>query len=141
MCISLSATLRDITVSTCTTHFEHVVTDKNIISQNASHLGTHKCEVCRLPAVSCLLATFFTLPYSVRSWLLVMSKWRRHGRLLARNCRKPTNFTFMCNLALQIILANTKRAGDVTHIRKEPIMEAESKEGQDAEVEVQLLTK
>ena len=60
LCISLSATLRDITVSTCTTHFEHVVTDKNIISQNASHLGTHKCEVCRLPAVSCKEPTMST---------------------------------------------------------------------------------
>ena len=40
------------------------------------------------------------------------------------------------SLALQILLANAKRAGDVTHIRKVAIMEAESKEGEDAEVEV-----
>ena len=59
------------------------------------------------------------------------------GRQLSR--AKPTDIRNY--LALQIILANAKRAGDVTHIRKEPIMEAESKEGQDAEVEVQLLTK
>ena len=40
------------------------------------------------------------------------------------------------SLALQILLANAKRAGDVTHIRKVAIMEAESKKGEDAEVEV-----
>ena len=40
-------------------------------------------------------------------------------------------------LALQILLANAKGAGDVTHLRKE----AESTDGRDVEVEVQLLTK
>ena len=39
-------------------------------------------------------------------------------------------------LALQILLANAKRAGDVTHIRKVAILEAESLDGEDAEVEV-----
>ena len=39
-------------------------------------------------------------------------------------------------LALQILLANVKGAGDVTHLRKEAIMEAESTDGRDVEVEV-----
>jgi len=39
-------------------------------------------------------------------------------------------------LTLQILLANAKRAGNVTHLRKEAMMEAESKDGQDVEVEV-----
>jgi len=39
-------------------------------------------------------------------------------------------------LALQILLANAKRAGDVTHLRRQAIMEAESRDGEDIEVEV-----
>ena len=40
------------------------------------------------------------------------------------------------SLALQILLANAKRAGDVTHLRREAIMQAESIDGKDIEVEV-----
>jgi len=39
-------------------------------------------------------------------------------------------------LALQILLANAKRAGDVTHLRRQAIIEAESRDGKDNEVEV-----
>ena len=44
-------------------------------------------------------------------------------------------------LALQILLANAKGAGDVTHLRKEAIMEAESTDGRDVEVEVSTALK
>ena len=40
------------------------------------------------------------------------------------------------SLALQILLANAKRAGDVTHLRREAIMQAESIDRKDIEVEV-----
>jgi len=65
----------------------------------------------------------------VRAWQLLEES---AGRQLSR----PERTDIRNCLALQILLANAKRAGDVTHLRKEAIMQAESKDGQDVEVEV-----
>jgi len=54
------------------------------------------------------------------------------GRQLSR----PERTDIRNCLALQILLANAKRAGDVTHLRKEAILQAKSKDGEDVEVEV-----
>lgn len=39
-------------------------------------------------------------------------------------------------LCLQLLLTNAKRAGDVTHLRRQSIMNLESEDGKDVEVEV-----
>ena len=43
------------------------------------------------------------------------------------------------SLALQILLTNAKRAGDVTHLRREDVINAESVEGVDVEIEVSII--
>ena len=44
-------------------------------------------------------------------------------------------------LALQILLTNAKCAGDVTHLRWEDILKAESIDGADVEIEVSIILK
>jgi hypothetical protein len=43
------------------------------------------------------------------------------------------------SLALQILLTNAKRAGDVTHLRRADVMSAQSVEGADVEIEVSII--
>ena len=43
------------------------------------------------------------------------------------------------SLALQILLTNTKRAGDVTHLRREDVKKMESVDGGDVEIEVSII--
>ena len=43
------------------------------------------------------------------------------------------------SLALQILLTNAKRAGDVTHLRRADVMSAQSVEGRDVEIEVSII--
>jgi hypothetical protein len=43
------------------------------------------------------------------------------------------------SLALQILLTNAKRAGDVTHLRRADVMAAQSVEGGDVEIEVSII--
>ena len=43
------------------------------------------------------------------------------------------------SLALQILLTNAKRAGDVTHLRRDDVMKIESIEGGDVEIEVSII--
>jgi ketosteroid isomerase-like protein len=40
------------------------------------------------------------------------------------------------SLCLQLLLTNAKRAGDVTHLRREAVLNAKSDKGSDIEVEV-----
>ena len=40
------------------------------------------------------------------------------------------------SLCLQLLLTNAKRAGDVTHLRREALLNAKSDKGSDIEVEV-----
>ena len=43
------------------------------------------------------------------------------------------------SLALQILLTNAKRAGDVTHLRRADVIKAEAIEGADVEIEVSII--
>jgi hypothetical protein len=43
------------------------------------------------------------------------------------------------SLALQILLTNAKRAGDVTHLRRADVMSAQSVESGDVEIEVSII--
>ena len=43
------------------------------------------------------------------------------------------------SLALQILLTNAKRAGDVTHLRRDDVRKMESVDGGDVEIEVSII--
>lgn len=57
------------------------------------------------------------------------------GRQLSRTERVSIRNT----LALQIVLTNAKRSGDVTHLRREAVMNASSPDGGDVEIEVCII--